>query len=384
MPDPDYVQAKYDDLEGVAVRFSQWAQSNAQISTRVRQKMEDLINGGWEGRGAEAFFNEMGSEVLPAIDRLTVVLEQSQDVTRQIISTFQEAEREAASVFTGQGAEPLSGSSATSTSPSDLTTAATPRPAVANVPPYDYAVMSAAVYDGASLPSALREKGWQQLVVGQTDTGYYGVAHVNHSTGEVVIAHRGTDTDFGDFAGIALEPTLGPLRSAAEAVLNPDGSDLDDDLEIWMGQAPDQYSESRNFVRGVQRRMQEMGIGHYKVTHTGHSLGGTLADLHAAEHGHRAITFDNPGAREPLASLGRAYNPENHIAYQSNPNPINQTNQQAGYATRIRFSREPSSNPVTNIWHLSDDHSMEKIVRAIDPRTGFPRTQGDIHKHTLE
>lgn len=99
VPEPEVVQAQYEYLESLATRFGQWAESNAEMSTRVRRSVENLMNGGWEGRGADAFFNEMGSEMLPAIDRFTIVLEQSQHTTRQVILILQQAEREAAALF---------------------------------------------------------------------------------------------------------------------------------------------------------------------------------------------------------------------------------------------------------------------------------------------
>jgi WXG100 family type VII secretion target len=95
----DTVQAQYDHLESIAQRFGQWAESNTDLCTRVRQSVENLMNGGWEGRGADAFFSEMGSEVLPAIDRLSNALQEGQGVIRWIISILQEAEQEAASAF---------------------------------------------------------------------------------------------------------------------------------------------------------------------------------------------------------------------------------------------------------------------------------------------
>ena len=95
----DVIQANYEELENIASCFGQWADNNAEMSYRLRQCVEKLIHGDWVGKGSEAFFNEMGSEVLPALDRLSHALEQSQRVTREIIFIIQQAEEEAASVF---------------------------------------------------------------------------------------------------------------------------------------------------------------------------------------------------------------------------------------------------------------------------------------------
>ena len=48
--------------------------------------------------------------------------------------------------------------------------------------------LSAAVYGDHPIPS-----GWSVLASSTTQAGYYGVAYQNATTGEIVIANRGTD-----------------------------------------------------------------------------------------------------------------------------------------------------------------------------------------------
>lgn len=95
----DLIQANYEELEAIAKRFGHCADSNAEMSSRVRQGVEKLKQGDWIGKGSTAFFNEMSREVLPAIDRLTSALQQSQEVTRQIAIILQQAEEEASAPF---------------------------------------------------------------------------------------------------------------------------------------------------------------------------------------------------------------------------------------------------------------------------------------------
>lgn len=104
----EFIQANYEELEAIAARFGHYADSNAEMSGRVRQGVEKLRHGDWIGQGSTAFFNEMSREVLPALDRLTQALQQSREVTRQISVIWQQAEEEAAAPFR-QGAGAAAG-----------------------------------------------------------------------------------------------------------------------------------------------------------------------------------------------------------------------------------------------------------------------------------
>ena len=95
----DRVEADYDQLEQVAARFGNQAQEMQQMLQNVRSSMGNLENGGWEGRGSEAFFSEMNGEVLPATERLHQALNEAQRVTKFIMQTMKQAEEEASSPF---------------------------------------------------------------------------------------------------------------------------------------------------------------------------------------------------------------------------------------------------------------------------------------------
>lgn len=102
----DIIQAQYDQLEQIAVRFGRQAEATAQTTQRVQQAMRALQAGGWEGRGAAAFFGEMESSLLLSMQRLAAALQQSQTVTRQISQVMRAAEEEASRPFLGPGAAP--------------------------------------------------------------------------------------------------------------------------------------------------------------------------------------------------------------------------------------------------------------------------------------
>jgi len=95
----DEVKADYDQLEQVASKFASQSQAAEQILQQVRSSMEPLESGGWIGRAASEFFNEMYSEVLPACQRLISVLNDAAQATKDISETLHRAEDEACGPF---------------------------------------------------------------------------------------------------------------------------------------------------------------------------------------------------------------------------------------------------------------------------------------------
>lgn len=95
----DQIEADYDQLEQVAMRFAMQAQATEQMLGTIRSRISNLENGGWIGLGADAFFAEMEGEVIPAIDRLCQVFQESARISRYSIQTLQQAEQEACSLF---------------------------------------------------------------------------------------------------------------------------------------------------------------------------------------------------------------------------------------------------------------------------------------------
>ena len=92
------IRADYDQLAQVASRLTNQSQQIQQMTQNVQRSMETLRTG-WEGRGSQAFFNEMQSKVLPGVNRLHQALEQAARVTQQISNTVRQAEDEASAPF---------------------------------------------------------------------------------------------------------------------------------------------------------------------------------------------------------------------------------------------------------------------------------------------
>ncbi len=107
----DIIQAQYDQLAAVAQRFGAQAEACASIQQQLLQRMQPLEQGGWQGRGRNAFLAEMSSAVLPAVQRLIGALQSGQQTTRQIGDLIYRAEEEASRPFRGAhsySAEPSS------------------------------------------------------------------------------------------------------------------------------------------------------------------------------------------------------------------------------------------------------------------------------------
>ena len=99
----DVIQAQYEQLDNIASRFGQAAQNNAALAQQVAHAVQALQNGGWEGKGAAAFFAEMETTTNPALQRLIHALEEAQTTTLEIKQIIQQAEEEASAPFGGGG-----------------------------------------------------------------------------------------------------------------------------------------------------------------------------------------------------------------------------------------------------------------------------------------
>ena len=109
-------------------------------------------------------------------------------------------------------------------------------------------------------------------------TGFHATAYQNLSTGDIVIAYRGTDPGHlvTKVQDIAVDATMARDR------VNP------------------QEAAASAFTQQMIDKVQRNGISKDRITVAGHSLGGTLAEIEAHKHGLGGATFNAYGA----ASLG--------------------------------------------------------------------------------
>jgi WXG100 family type VII secretion target len=98
MPAPR-IRADYDNLASAANTFTTEAGQTSDLFQKVQQCVGGLQSGGWLGQGAQAFYQEMESVVIPGMKRLSDALEQSATAVKQISQVFQQAEQQAGALF---------------------------------------------------------------------------------------------------------------------------------------------------------------------------------------------------------------------------------------------------------------------------------------------
>lgn len=95
----DEFQCMYDRMEELSKSFNTQAEVVQQMLQNLTNHMEDL-KPDWIGKGSDAFFNEMESEVLPALQRLQVALEDGGQMTARVNQVVETAEQQAQAQFT--------------------------------------------------------------------------------------------------------------------------------------------------------------------------------------------------------------------------------------------------------------------------------------------
>ena len=204
--------------------------------------------------------------------------------------------------------------------------------------------------------------------------GYFGAAFVNHSTGQIILAHRGTHSIVKDLQTDVLGVVKGVVEGQQESALE--------------------------FTKDVLQEADKKG---YRLGFVGHSLGGWLAQLTTAWCKAQgvddvyAVTMDAPGAKGMLKSYldGRAFIPMADMDsdgidltnYLSLPNLVNSCNEQTGdifhilpvFGSGEKKIRDWVSLGSWASWglrflkdidYLSEAHSLDNQLAAFDPLSG--------------
>jgi WXG100 family type VII secretion target len=95
------LRCDYDAMANVSNIFANQGSELQDMFNRVRGGMDALADT-WEGRGSDAFKQEMAQLVLPASMRLIQAMNEAAQVSKQINDTIQGAEDEASSLFRGR------------------------------------------------------------------------------------------------------------------------------------------------------------------------------------------------------------------------------------------------------------------------------------------
>lgn len=99
----DIIRVDHEALAQIASRFDQQSEAIELMLYAMRGTMQPLASGGWIGQGSDAFFAEMNSDILPAVQRLTDALTQAGIVTTQLSGLMQQADEEASFSFKDGG-----------------------------------------------------------------------------------------------------------------------------------------------------------------------------------------------------------------------------------------------------------------------------------------
>ncbi len=147
------------------------------------------------------------------------------------------------------------------------------------------------IIDHSDYFDSLKKQKYECLAVKDNEQdGFYAVAFGNRNQ-EILVALRGTD-----FYNFNFLPLAQPITSLIAKVLL--SCDLYNDLQIALGEIPEQYESAEDFIRNLVTTYpcRPMVI-------TGHSLGGLLSQLVAVKFGIEAVVFDSPGAKKMIAKL---------------------------------------------------------------------------------
>jgi len=96
-----FFQLNYDQLVSITKKFKDEGEDIAQLHSTTRQRVRDLHKE-WIGDAADKFFDEMETELLPAVQRLSQALFLSQDMTNEIMKIIQDADEETVGYFKNQ------------------------------------------------------------------------------------------------------------------------------------------------------------------------------------------------------------------------------------------------------------------------------------------
>jgi len=86
------IRSDYDQLKSVGSGWRQQEEKTKQTIGKLKGVIEELKGGDWIGTGADAFYQEMESLVMPGMNRLQNAMAEASSVTNQISQIYREAE----------------------------------------------------------------------------------------------------------------------------------------------------------------------------------------------------------------------------------------------------------------------------------------------------
>ena len=94
----DRFQAKYDELDQLSGMFSSTAGQVGETMGKLKSAIENMRDK-WIGEGAQKFFQEMESDVLPALGKLQAALNEGATKTKSMAANIHDHEQQASNLF---------------------------------------------------------------------------------------------------------------------------------------------------------------------------------------------------------------------------------------------------------------------------------------------
>ncbi|MGF6712207.1 hypothetical protein QFZ41_003171 [Luteibacter sp. W1I16] len=211
--------------------------------------------------------------------------------------------------------------------------------------PLDYALIAKDSYVTERQTSEVELGGISYTIIDRaedTASGFQAVAYRKIGTPDIVIAYRGTEID------------REPIRDGLV------------DVGMVLGGFNAQQADAERFTRRILERAKEDSIGRrlpYEVTVTGHSLGGTLAEINGARFGLHGQTFNAYGA----AGLYRDVPEGGHsvINHVRAGDPVSAASRHFG-EVRV-YANAKDVEAFTKSGYTSEHFDIFRTVKALDP-----------------
>jgi WXG100 family type VII secretion target len=97
----DTIQISYEALSDLSRRFELAHENMAGLHRKLHQHIDELRGKGWVGQGANSFYQEMDSLLLPSLSRCANSMQLAQETVQVIMKEFQLAEEDAKSILNG-------------------------------------------------------------------------------------------------------------------------------------------------------------------------------------------------------------------------------------------------------------------------------------------
>jgi len=97
------VQISWSQMQTIQGKFQTDQTAAQKVLTDLTRGYEDLKST-WEGEAANKFFQEMENDVLPRTRKMGTAFGHAADITKALISLFQQTEQDAANIFKSNNA----------------------------------------------------------------------------------------------------------------------------------------------------------------------------------------------------------------------------------------------------------------------------------------